>query len=171
MDSLSGTPATEGSRGTRVLLSREMVAGGSETLIKWGFRPTGNEHEGLIETDLPPGWSLLPQEYPPDYQKLTDAASRLRGSFTAGSELNLYTYYDIVQRSGPGTLGQLIWYEVTDADGRRWHQTDPVGEHIMGNDPDMVTGFRAALRKMVMICQAYLDQHFPRWQDPTAYWE
>ncbi len=158
----------------RVFLPKNVIHGGWEILVKWGLSPTGIEQDDLQEVDLPSGWALTAQTEGRDQHVLTDTRQCTRAIyFTDSRDLVLCKRYDFVLRSAPTQFAfrKMHWYEVIDADGQVLFRTGEVADPKLEATHHAHEVFDDMRKEFAQKAQEWLDSHYPRWEDPTAYWD
>lgn len=154
------------------LPTRIQTENGKEIMESWGF-----VFGDVVENDdifqyaaLPEGWSKKPTEHSM-WSELIDEQGRKRGSvfykaafYDRSAHMGLSRRYSYTQNYEAQETDNARVGTVTDL-GVTIYETEPLpykdknGEEIWDN-----------YDKVNAMAVAWLDEHYPDWKDPTAYW-
>ena len=153
-----------------------------ETLEKWGLKFLGavEGDPSLVRVELPAGWRKLPT-YETRLVMLVDDQSRERARIVLFSEhkaLIIQPRYGVKEMSheeilyGKGAILAVVTDGriVTGDDGVLF-VTEPVQPAAQDNERRSKLERMKVPRELVKQAESWLDEHYPDWRDPLAYWD
>lgn len=148
----------------------ERGAKGRAALTAAGVRFTGQGDDVLERVELPAGWKLEPTDHSM-WSKLVDETGAERAScFYKGA------FYDRRATVHVATRYRLQsdLSEDLDEHGNRHGRFTVVDARtsavLFATEPGTLSYADDSYERHEKACVAYLDEHFPQWRDPGAYW-
>lgn len=148
-----------------------------ETLAKWGVKFLGSVEGGqsLQRVELPTGWKKIPT-YEPRLVMLVDDKGRERARICLFSEnkvLVIQPRYGVREMllnelfHGNGPISAVVADgRIVTGEGGALYETEPTDLPLYGQNERY-----KARRKAVEDAEAWLDEHYPDWRNPLAYWD
>lgn len=147
---------------TALVLSREKVNPSKvRSFQELGFT-FDSSNNGNYSIGLPKGWSTIPGQ---SSSMILDEKNRRRGLSSVGffsikNDLKLLTRYRVESKRIVNDKFSPILIYVCDSDG---NQIKGIGLCGTYNSEDYT--------RLVEQAENYLDENFPNWRDPSAYWD
>jgi hypothetical protein len=141
------------------------IGGAREVLERCGFKLHDAIDDLFVSVTFAPGWELRPTDNSL-WTNLVDEKGRHRGMvFWAPYEHRASIFLDCRYRCqlrwarGVPELGDVLC-AVSDCDGS-----------VLYNAGSFPSSERDPLERASALCEKWLDEHFPNWRDPAAYWD
>lgn len=141
-----------------------------ESFVAVGFQfEEDSQHEHLYKSTLPMGWTVKPGTNGNFY--LHDAQNRLRANVIMKDTymgIGLERRYNVFEFYNQNTHSYAI--SVVDWDKTILFTTTG---HCTSHLTKSRTGYvrTSEYNAILAECDAYLENNFPEWQDPTKYWD
>ena len=128
-----------------------------------------NVDDLFVQVTLPEGWKKEPTDHNM-WSKLLDDRGRERAAiFYKAAFYDRSAHMTITRRFSYGYQPVGGWDQAID-DPREGVVTD-CGEVIWRTDPILLSGVDSSMSLLESEAKKWLEEHYPDWEDPLAYWD